>query len=110
MTSRFEIQKTKIKGVAVLQRLPLIDNRGLLERLYCKRELSPLLNGKSIVQINHTVTKMFGTVRGMHFQNSPFAEIKIINWFDAVLTKRFFFINPWIIYINITIQAFKSDN
>ena len=79
MTSSFEIQKTKIRGVSVLKRLPLKDSRGFFERLYCTRELSLLLNGKSIVQINYTMTKRSGTVRGVHFQHNPFAEIKVVN-------------------------------
>jgi dTDP-4-dehydrorhamnose 3,5-epimerase len=79
MTSSFEIQKAKIRGVSVLKRLPLKDSRGFFERLYCARELSLLLNGKSIVQINHTMTKRSGTVRGLHFQHNPFAEIKVVN-------------------------------
>ena len=34
---------------------------------------------KGIVQINHTLTVMRGTVRGLHFQYPPHAEIKIVS-------------------------------
>jgi dTDP-4-dehydrorhamnose 3,5-epimerase len=34
---------------------------------------------KPIKQINHTGTKQAGTIRGMHFQHAPHAEIKIVS-------------------------------
>lgn len=34
---------------------------------------------KPIQQINHTLTKKAGAVRGMHFQHQPSAEIKIVS-------------------------------
>ncbi|MFX1590950.1 MAG: dTDP-4-dehydrorhamnose 3,5-epimerase family protein [Promethearchaeota archaeon] len=37
-----------------------------------------MAHDKEIVQINNSVTKLKGSVRGMHFQYPPKAEIKII--------------------------------
>ncbi len=34
---------------------------------------------KHIAQINHTLTALVGTVRGMHFQSPPNAEIKFVS-------------------------------
>lgn len=34
---------------------------------------------KPIVQINHTLTRLKGTVRGMHYQLPPYAEIKMVS-------------------------------
>ena len=34
---------------------------------------------KPIAQINHTFTQRQGTVRGMHFQRAPHAEMKLVN-------------------------------
>ena len=79
MSSRFEVLKTPISGLHVLQRQPLGDKRGYFERLFCNRELNDLIYGKEIVQINHTQTKSRGTVRGMHFQHPPHAEMKLIS-------------------------------
>ncbi len=78
MTSRFEIIKTPLPGMHVIQRKPIGDARGYLERMYCHEELQAVLPGKSIVQINHTLTVNRGTVRGMHFQKPPHAETKWI--------------------------------
>jgi len=79
MKSRFEIIKTAIDGLHVINRLPLADPRGYLERLFCITELGEFLGGKSINQINHTLTIMAGTVRGLHFQHPPNAEIKMVS-------------------------------
>lgn len=79
MTGRFECQATPLAGLMVLQRKPLGDQRGYLERLFCHEELKPLLGGKAIRQINHTFTAKKGTIRGMHFQYPPFAETKIVS-------------------------------
>lgn len=79
MSSRFDILGTPIPGLCVLQRKPIGDSRGYLERLFCSEELQALAPGKSIAQINHTLTANRGTVRGMHFQRSPHAEIKFVS-------------------------------
>lgn len=78
MSSHFNILPTPLEGVNILQRTPIGDKRGYLERLFCLNELHAVINDKSIVQINHTLTTQCGTVRGMHFQRPPYAEMKII--------------------------------
>jgi dTDP-4-dehydrorhamnose 3,5-epimerase len=49
-----------------------------LERLFCSSELAEVIEGTSIAQINHTLTRARGTVRGLHFQHPPYAEIKLV--------------------------------
>lgn len=79
MMSRFEILPTPIAGLKVLQRKPLGDQRGYLERMFCNEELGEILAGRTIVQANHTLTARRGTVRGLHFQHPPHAETKFIS-------------------------------
>lgn len=79
MSTRFEIVETPISGLRVLQRIPLGDSRGYLERLFCAEELKTLSSGKPISQVNHTATANRGSVRGMHFQRPPHAEIKFVS-------------------------------
>lgn len=79
MSTRFAIFDTPIAGVKQLQRRPLIDHRGYFERLFCAQELQPLLAGRSIVQINHSLTTRRGAVRGLHFQHPPHAELKMVS-------------------------------
>lgn len=79
MNIRFEILETPLSGLRLMQRKPIGDSRGYLERLFCNEELQMLAPAKHIAQINHTLTAFRGTVRGMHFQRPPHAEIKFVS-------------------------------
>jgi dTDP-4-dehydrorhamnose 3,5-epimerase len=79
MSARFEITGTPLAGLHVLRRKPLGDHRGCLERMFCAGDLAALLDGRGIVQINRTHTAARGTVRGLHFQNPPHAEMKLVS-------------------------------
>jgi len=77
--SRFFIENTPIDNLQIINRQPIGDARGYLERLFCTDELKALIGNRSIVQINHTLTAKAGTVRGMHFQRPPHAEMKLVS-------------------------------
>lgn len=79
MSDRFDILETPLAGLCVLQRKPIGDSRGYLERLFCAEELQNLAPGKHIAQVNHTLTANRGTVRGMHYQHPPHAETKFVS-------------------------------
>lgn len=79
MSSCFDILDTPLQGLKLIQRNPIGDHRGYLERMFCGEELRSLIPGRGIVQINHTLTVKRGTVRGLHFQYPPHAEAKIVN-------------------------------
>lgn len=74
------MQKTalSIPGLYVLQFSAFEDNRGKFTRIFCARELAEIGIEKPIAQINHSASKAVGTLRGMHFQNKPNAETKIV--------------------------------
>ena len=62
-------------------------------RLFCRNELQSILQSKNIVQINHSLTRQKGAIRGMHFQYSPKAEAKIVKClrgsvFDVIIDLR----------------------
>lgn len=78
MNKRFTIEDTPIAGVKLLARAAVGDARGFLDRHYDAGELEPLLGGRRVAQVNHTLTKEKGTVRGMHFQRPPSAEAKLV--------------------------------
>lgn len=77
--SRLTISETPLDNLCVLERNPIIDNRGFLERVFCINELERFLDGKVVRQINHTLTRGKGVVRGMHFQRPPHCEQKIVS-------------------------------
>lgn len=63
----------------LVQRKRFEDQRGFLSRFYCAEEFGTAGAGKGISQINHTLTKRRGAVRGMHFQMPPHAECKYVS-------------------------------
>jgi dTDP-4-dehydrorhamnose 3,5-epimerase len=79
MSARFDILDTPLQRVKLIQRKPIGDHRGYLERMFCAEELQSLIPGKGIVQVNHTLTAKRGTVRGLHFQYPPYAETKFVS-------------------------------
>jgi len=79
MSKQFKFVKTPLNGLMRLERKVIADDRGHFSRLYCAEDLIEVGNNKSIAQINHTLTRKKGTVRGMHFQYPPHAETKIVS-------------------------------
>lgn len=77
--SRFQVFDTPIGGLKTIERSRLADERGFLSRMFCSDELHAAGWRKPIAQINQTVTRAAGAVRGMHFQNPPHAEMKLVN-------------------------------
>lgn len=73
-----EILDTPIDGLKVVQSAPFQDERGTFFRFFCAEELDPLLGSRNIAQINYSRTTLPGTVRGLHFQPPPHAEMKMI--------------------------------
>ncbi len=76
---RFDVTDTRINGLKVIQRKFMADDRGFLSRLYCQDEFKLIGIGKIISQINHTLTKNKGAIRGLHYQLPPFAETKLVS-------------------------------
>jgi dTDP-4-dehydrorhamnose 3,5-epimerase len=69
---------TTLDRVKLIESVTQQDERGEFSRIFCEDELHVVLNGKTIKQINRSMTRKMGAVRGMHFQNAPYAEIKIV--------------------------------
>ena len=77
-----KLEPTPMKGLSVVTRTAFSDARGSFFRLFDADDFS-LPEGRSIVQINHSVTRGTGTVRGMHFQKPPHAETKIVTCLEG---------------------------
>jgi dTDP-4-dehydrorhamnose 3,5-epimerase len=92
--NQFAIFDTPIIGLKVIERKPISDNRGFLSRIFCVDQLMSVGWNTPIAQINQTVTYKKGTVRGMHFQNLPYTEMKLVSclrgeiWDVAVDLRR----------------------
>ena len=80
MGNSVNIRRMKSAGVAVVETVPHHDQRGAFERLYCERALSSLVYDRRGLQINHPRTAAVGAIRGMHYQRSPNAEVKLVRF------------------------------
>jgi len=69
---------TPILGLLVAESKSAQDHRGSFSRFFCEAALHESLHSKHITQINHSHTTALGSVRGLHFQHPPHAEIKFV--------------------------------
>jgi dTDP-4-dehydrorhamnose 3,5-epimerase len=69
---------TSLGGAYVIEPDIRSDNRGAFFRTYCKKEFINIGHTQEWVQMNHSVNNLKGTIRGLHYQVSPFSEIKLI--------------------------------
>ena len=72
------IEESDLKGVFIINLEPIEDDRGWFSRFYCKDEFSKKGITKIFVQFNHSFNRYKGTLRGMHYQNPPKADAKLI--------------------------------
>ena len=73
-----KLMPTEIKGLFIAETNLMSDYRGTFSRLFCERDLADAIGNRKIVQINRSLTISPGTVRGMHYQNPPYAETKLV--------------------------------
>lgn len=93
MDATMRFIKTPLAGAFEIELTPFQDERGLFARTFCQKEFAKIGFTGHIVQINHSVTRRKGTVRGMHFQEPPSCEEKIIRCiqgrvFDVMIDLR----------------------
>lgn len=85
--------ETPLPGAYLIELEPLRDERGLFARTFCQEEFSRIGFQKRIVQINHSVTRKKGSIRGIHYQLPPASEAKLIRCihgrvFDVMMDLR----------------------
>ena len=88
-----KFNKTSLEGAYVIEVDKIEDNRGFFGRLWCEREFEEYNLNTNLVQSNISFSKFKGTLRGMHFQKSPFAETKLVrctqgSMYDVIIDLR----------------------
>ncbi|MEO5955275.1 MAG: dTDP-4-dehydrorhamnose 3,5-epimerase [Nitrospiraceae bacterium] len=85
--------ETKLKGAYIIDLERVTDERGFFARRWCAKEFSSHGLSPAIVQVNvgHSIKK--GTIRGMHFQVAPHAEVKVVycsrgSLYDVIIDLR----------------------
>lgn len=54
------------------------DERGAYARMFCREEFSAHGLDPTVVQCNLSLNRRQGTLRGIHFQSEPHAEVKLV--------------------------------
>lgn len=84
---------TRLSGVRLIDLEPRQDERGTFVRTYCEEEFMRHGLNTRWPQCNQTVTDRRGTIRGLHFQEAPAEEIKLVRCtageiFDVLVDLR----------------------
>ena len=86
-------EEVGVKGAFVIEPERRMDERGFFARMYCERELAERGLVGGICQINTGFSRRAGTLRGLHYQAPPYAEVKIVRCvrgavYDVVVDLR----------------------
>jgi dTDP-4-dehydrorhamnose 3,5-epimerase len=85
--------ETKLQGVFIIEPELLKDERGFFARTWCRHEFEAYGLTTVFVQGNISFNYKRGTLRGMHYQEEPHAEAKLVRCtmgaiYDVVLDLR----------------------
>lgn len=85
--------ETELKDAYIIELDKLEDARGFFARAYCKNEFSEHNISFPIAQANVSYNKVKGTLRGMHYQEDPYGEAKLVRCtrgaiYDAIIDMR----------------------
>ncbi len=85
--------ETKLSGATIVDLAPHYDERGFFSRSWCQREFVAHGLNPKLVQCNVSYNQKRGTLRGMHLQDAPFAEAKLVRCtrggiYDVVIDLR----------------------
>jgi dTDP-4-dehydrorhamnose 3,5-epimerase len=85
--------ETKLKGAYIIELEPIRDERGFFARSFCQREFAAQGLNRQLAQCNVSFNELRGTLRGMHYQIAPCAEIKLVRCtqgaiYDVIIDLR----------------------
>lgn len=85
--------ETTLKNAFVIEYEPKQDDRGFFARTWCEKEFKEHGLVTRFVQSNISASQKKGTLRGMHYQVAPHAEVKLIRCtrgaiYDVIIDLR----------------------
>lgn len=86
--------KLELRGAYLIELEKRGDHRGFFARLWCQNEFEDHGLVPYIAQANISFTKLKGTIRGLHFQDEPFAETKYVRCVKGALYDVIIDIQP----------------
>lgn len=86
--------ETKLKGAFIIEIERQEDERGFFARTWDQKKFEENGLNPKLVQCNISFNKKKGTLRGMHYQISPYEEAKLVRCtrgkiFDVIIDLRF---------------------
>jgi dTDP-4-dehydrorhamnose 3,5-epimerase len=73
-----EVEPTAIPEIRIVHTRIFADERGFFTELYNRQDFARAGIAIDFVQDNLSLSRAVGTVRGLHFQASPFAQDKLV--------------------------------
>jgi dTDP-4-dehydrorhamnose 3,5-epimerase len=70
--------ETRLPGVYTIDLEPIEDDRGFFARQWCEQELADHGLTTTVSQASTAFNRAKGTLRGMHWQVAPHAEVKLV--------------------------------
>ena len=88
-----KFNKTPLEGAYTIDLEKRGDDRGFFARFFCEKEFGDAGLETQFVQINNSLTGKKGTLRGLHYQLPPAAEVKVVRCvrgalFDVIVDIR----------------------
>lgn len=85
--------ETKLQGAFIIEVQRLEDDRGFFGRSFCRREFASYGLNPDVVQCNISFNREAGALRGMHYQEAPHAEDKLVrctrgSLYDVIVDLR----------------------
>jgi dTDP-4-dehydrorhamnose 3,5-epimerase len=85
--------ETDLSGAFLIEPEHLDDERGFFARVWCRREFAANALSTEFVQSSISFSKARGTLRGMHYQATPYEEDKLIRCtrggiYDVIIDLR----------------------
>ncbi len=85
--------ETELKGAFIVEPDRLEDERGFFARTWCRKEFEQHDLNSNLVQCSISFNRKKGTLRGLHYQVSPFEEAKLVRCtmgaiYDVIIDLR----------------------
>jgi dTDP-4-dehydrorhamnose 3,5-epimerase len=71
--------ETDLDGVWIVEASPFLDDRGAFARTFCTDEMARNALEETFVQHSLSRSTLKHTLRGLHFQRAPHAEVKLVS-------------------------------
>jgi len=108
-----KIETTALDGVLLLRLEPHVDERGYFARAFCRDELVRAGVTFEVPQVNLSRNDAQYTLRGMHWQDPPYAEAKVVRCVRGSIVDVAADIRPqsptYRQWVAVTLDAEKGD-